>query len=130
MQDRHYKVWPKGRPFELSPLKTSIYQNLVISAGRYPDHPAIVFYDHPIKYRALLTDVASLTAFLQSELGVKRNDRVLLCMQNCPQFIISYYGILGAAELPPRNRSGMVVWGGAGVASTIQVCGTASKSVV
>ncbi|MEM7426598.1 MAG: AMP-binding protein, partial [Pseudomonadota bacterium] len=104
MQNRHYKVWPKGRPYELSPLKTSVFENLVISAARYPEHPAIIYYDNPITYQALLAEVQSVSAFLRSRLKVGRNERVLLYMQNCPQFIIAYYGILGAnAVVVPVN---------------------------
>ncbi|NNE22255.1 MAG: AMP-binding protein [Rhizobiales bacterium] len=104
MQDRHFKVWPKGRPFELPALKTSVFENLVLTAGRYPDHPAIIYYDAVQTYDELLAEVINLGAYLREELGVERNDRVLLYMQNSPQFIISYYGILAAnAVIVPVN---------------------------
>lgn len=127
MQDRHFKVWPKGRPFELPPLKTSVFENLVITAGRYPEHPAIVFYDHPIKYQQLLTDVLSLAGYLRSEIGITRNQRVLLYMQNCPQFIMAYYGILGAdavvVPVNPMSRTAELEHIAEDVGATAIICG-------
>lgn len=104
MQDRHYKVWPKGRPHELPVLKTSVFENLVLTAGRYPDHPATIYYDAVQTYDELLAEVIALGAYLREECGVERNDRVLLYMQNSPQFIVTYYGILAAnAVIVPVN---------------------------
>ena len=104
MQDRHYKFWPKGRPYELPALETTVFENLVWSTGRYPDHPAIIYYDAVLTYDELLADVISFAAYLREERGVERNDRVLLYMQNSPQFIIGYYGILAAnAVVVPVN---------------------------
>ena len=104
MQDRHFKVWPKGRPFELSPLKTSVYENLEVTARRFPEHPAVIFYDTVLTYRELLDQVQRLGAYLREITGVGRDDRVMLFMQNSPQFIIGYYGILAAnAVIVPVN---------------------------
>lgn len=96
MQDRHYKVWPKGRPHDLPALKTTVFENFVISAGRTPDHPAVIYYDAVQTYAQMLEQVLDVAGYLAEYVGVERNDRVLLYMQNCPQFIISYYAILGA----------------------------------
>ena len=104
MQDLHYKVWPKGRPYELPALKTTVFENFVLSAGRYPDHAAIVYYDAVQTYAELLEQVLDVAGYLSEYVGLERNDRVLLYMQNCPQFIISYYAILGAnAVVVPVN---------------------------
>ena len=57
-----------------------------------------------------LTEVERLAGFLQRRLGVARGDRVLLCMQNSPQFVIAYYAILRAdavvVPVNPMNRAG------------------------
>ncbi|EAQ73606.1 AMP-binding protein, partial [Synechococcus sp. WH 5701] len=108
MFDRHYKVWPKELPKTMTLPKTSVYTNLEISARRYPDHTAIIFYDAPITYRRLNEEVETLAGYLQAQ-GVKKGDRVLLYMQNSPQYVISYYAILraDAVVIPvnPMNRS-------------------------
>jgi fatty-acyl-CoA synthase len=107
MFDRHFKVWPKHAPHSLKLPQTSIYTNLEISALRYPDSDAIVYYDTRISYLALKRDVDALAGYLQ-RLGVKQGDRVLLYMQNSPQFVIGYYAILRAnavvVPINPMNR--------------------------
>ena len=110
MQDLHFNAWPKGRPFELPALKTTVFENFVLSAGRFPDHPAIIYYDAVITYAELLEQVLDVAGYLSEYVGLERNDRVLLYMQNCPQFIISYYAILGAngvvVPVNPMCRTG------------------------
>ena len=78
MQNRHYKVWPKGRPYELPPMKTTVFENLVLTAGRYPDHPAIIYYDAPYSYSELLEEVLSLAGYLREYAGVEKDTRVML----------------------------------------------------
>ncbi|MEH6386757.1 MAG: long-chain fatty acid--CoA ligase [Pseudomonas profundi] len=107
MFTRHYGVWPKSLPKTMTLPQTSLFTNLEISVQRYPDHPAIIFYDTSITYTELHRDVEALAGWLQ-ERGVKKGDRVLLYMQNSPQYVISYYAILraDAVVIPvnPMNR--------------------------
>ncbi|MBQ0833460.1 long-chain fatty acid--CoA ligase [Marinobacter sp.] len=108
MFTRHYSVWPKELPKTMTLPKTSVFTNLEVSALRYPDHTAIIFYDAPITYRRLLEEVEAMAGYLQAQ-GVKKGDRVLLYMQNSPQYVISYYAILraDAVVIPvnPMNRA-------------------------
>ncbi|WP_370209521.1 long-chain fatty acid--CoA ligase [Alloalcanivorax venustensis] len=108
MFDRHFAVWPEGLPHQLKLPETSLYSNLEISALRYPDENAIIYYDAPITYRELKQQVDALAGELQ-HLGVEKGDRVMLFMQNAPQFIIGYYAILRAnaivVPINPMNRS-------------------------
>ncbi|MDK9558545.1 long-chain fatty acid--CoA ligase [Marinobacter sp. M216] len=108
MFTRHYKVWPHELPKTMTLPKTSVFTNLEISAQRFPDHTAIIFYDAPITYRRLLDEVEAMAGYLQAQ-GVKKGDRVLLYMQNSPQYVISYYAILraDAVVIPvnPMNRA-------------------------
>lgn len=103
MFTRHYAVWPKHLPKQLTVPETSLFTNLEVSARRYPDKAAIVYYDTSISYAELLRQVEALAGYLQ-HLGVKKGDRVLLYMQNAPQFTIAYYAILRAdAVVVPVN---------------------------
>ena len=103
MFDRHHAVWPENVPYSLTLPQTSLYENLEISARRYPDRPAIIYYDQAITYAALDDEVNRLAGFLQAQ-GVAAGDRVLLFMQNAPQFVIAYYAILRAdAVVVPVN---------------------------
>ncbi|PWT76045.1 MAG: long-chain fatty acid--CoA ligase [Proteobacteria bacterium] len=104
MEPRHYRFWPKGLPKTLTYPKTSLYYNLSVSAARYPDKPLLIYYDSPVTFAAVKRDVDALAGFLQRRCGVKRGDRVLLFMQNSPQFVIAYYAILRAdAMVVPVN---------------------------
>ncbi len=108
MFTRHHKVWPSDLPKTMTLPQTSLFTNLEISALRYPDHTAIIYYDTKITYRELLDEVEALAGWLQQN-GVKKGDRVLLYMQNSPQYVIGYYAILraDAVVIPvnPMNRA-------------------------
>jgi fatty-acyl-CoA synthase len=94
--DRRFGFWPKGLPRELAYPETSLYFNLEVSAARYPDKSAIVFYGTPLTYRDLKRDVEALAGYLQRDCGVKKGERVLLYLQNSPQFMIAFYAVLRA----------------------------------
>lgn len=104
MNTAHYPHWPAGLPVTLTPPQTSVYANLAISALRYPDKPALDFYGQRLSFRQLQAEVDALAGYLQQRCGVRRGDRVLLQMQNCPQFVIAFYAILRAdAVIVPVN---------------------------
>ena len=104
MNTAHYPHWPAGLPLTLTPPQTSVYANLAISALRYPDKPALDFYGQRLSFRQLQAEVDALAGYLQKRCGVQRGDRVLLQMQNCPQFVIAFYAILRAdAVITPVN---------------------------
>ncbi|MFC3609339.1 long-chain fatty acid--CoA ligase [Stutzerimonas tarimensis] len=108
MFTRHYCVWPEHVPRQLSVPETSLFENLANSARRFPDKTAIVYYDTELSYRELLAEVEALAGYLQHA-GVQRGERVLLYMQNSPQFVIGYYAILRAdavvVPVNPMNRT-------------------------
>lgn len=107
MFERHYNVWPEMVPHFLELPQTSLYSNLTVSALRYPNHPAILFYGTPLSYAELERQVDALAGYLQ-QAGVGHGDRVLLYMQNSPQFVIGFYAILRAnavvVPVNPMNR--------------------------
>lgn len=104
MEARHVAFWPDSVPREVAIPPVSVYRNLEASAAHHPDKPAIFFYGSTITYRQLWQDVEALRGFLQARSGVKRGDRVLLFMQNSPQFVIGFYATLGAdAMVVPVN---------------------------
>jgi fatty-acyl-CoA synthase len=104
MNTRHYPFWPKRLAKTLSIPKTTLVHNLEVSAQRYPDKPAIEYYGTSIPYRQLWDEVQKMAGFLQHELHVKPGDRILLYMQNSPQFVIAYYAVLySEAVVVPIN---------------------------
>jgi len=74
---------------------------LNISARGHPHHTAIVFGQKKISYKAL-DDLADRIACGLINLGIKKQDRVAIFLDNCPEFVISYYAILkaGAVVVP------------------------------
>ena len=104
MNERHYPHWPPQVPLHLTLPQTNLYFNAEVSAARFPDKPFIVYYDTPVTFAEFKDETERLAGFLQHECGVKAGDRVLLYMQNSPQWIVAYYGILRAnAVVVPVN---------------------------
>jgi fatty-acyl-CoA synthase len=99
----HYEFWPKISK-SLKVPSTSLNDNLKVSASRYPDQDAIYYYGNKLSYEQLDSEVNALAGYLQHKLGVRTGEKVLLFMQNSPQFVIGYYAILRAnAVVVPIN---------------------------
>ncbi|KQV78796.1 long-chain fatty acid--CoA ligase [Rhizobacter sp. Root1221] len=99
----HERIWPKRLPRDLAVPSTSLWFNLEVSARRFPQKAALVFFGEALSYAALREQAEAIAGWLQ-HVGVKKGDRVMLYMQNCPQFVAAYYGILRAdAVVVPVN---------------------------
>jgi fatty-acyl-CoA synthase len=99
--------WPARLPRSLTPPSTSLWDNLEVSARRYPDKVATVFLGSTLTYKQLMQGAERVAAWLL-ERGVQPNDRVILLMQNCPQWVVAHFGILRAnavvVPVNPMNR--------------------------
>ncbi len=104
----HFKFWPNRLPHSISVPETSLWDNLAVSAKRYPDKVALRFFERSMTYSQLASQAERLAAFLHL-MGVKKGDRVLLNMQNCPQLVIAHFAILRAnavvVPVNPMNRA-------------------------
>ena len=104
----HYTVWPRRLPHAITPPATSLWENLAVSARRYPDKAALVFFGQELTYAELLQKAERMAAYLQG-LGVQKGDRVVLDMQNCPQLVVAHFAILRAnavvVPVNPMNRA-------------------------
>lgn len=104
----YLQYWPPGLPHEITLPEKTICDSLDASAQSFPDKPAIVYYDTLLSYSEFRRESDRLAAYLQKVCGVRHGDRVLLCMQNSPQFSMAYYGIarVGAVVVPinPMSR--------------------------
>jgi fatty-acyl-CoA synthase len=94
--------WPKGVPRTLSLPQVPLTHYVQVAAERYPNKPALIFCGSTLSYAALHARVEALAGYLVQRLGVQRGDRVLLMSQNCPQYVVAYYGIMraGAVVVP------------------------------
>lgn len=96
MQRLHHKVWPEHVPTDIAPVQHTLDDNLRNAADQLPDKPAIVFYGAITRYGELDQQVDHIAGYLQAICQVQKGDRVGLYMQNSPQFIAGYYGIIRA----------------------------------
>lgn len=104
MSNRHLAFWPEGQAQHLTVPQTNLFYNVEVSAARFPDKPYMLFYDTPITYAQFKREAECVAGYLEQVCKVKKGDRVLLFMQNSPQFVIAYYGILRAnAVVVPVN---------------------------
>ena len=104
MSTRHLPHWPPEVPRHLAVPEHHLFRNVELAAARHPDKPLFIFGDTPLSHAQFLADCEHLAGHLQQVCGVQRGDRVLLCMQNSPQFAIAYHAILRAdAVVVPVN---------------------------
>ncbi|MCY8317406.1 AMP-binding protein [Bacillus vallismortis] len=90
--------YPDDIPHDL-PLPNQTLQSILTdSAVRFPDKTAVTFYGKKLTFHDILTDALKLAAFLQSN-GLQKGDRVAVMLPNCPQSVISYYGVLFAGGI-------------------------------
>ena len=104
----HHAFWPKRLAYQLTAPQTSLWMNLQISALRYPQKVALVFMGKTWTYSQLQFEAEKIASALR-KMGVKKGDRVVLDMQNCPQLVITHFAILrlDAVVVPvnPMNRT-------------------------
>ena len=104
MSSQHFKFWPQHSLHHLEPPATNVFYNLEVSARRRPEKPCLIYYDTRITYAEMFSQAQALAGYLEHRCGVRKGDRVLLYMQNSPQFVIAYYAILRAnAVVVPLN---------------------------
>jgi fatty-acyl-CoA synthase len=100
---RHHAIWPQRLPRELVLPETSLWFNLEVSAARYPTRAAYRFFGRPLTYLDLKRQAEAVAGWLQAQ-GVGKGDRVIVFLQNCPQYSIAVHGILRAdAVVVPVN---------------------------
>ncbi|WP_394777546.1 long-chain fatty acid--CoA ligase [Undibacterium sp.] len=108
MSNRHFAHWPVNHSRHITVPQTNLFYNVEVSATRFPDKPYILFYDTPVSFAEFKDEAERIAGYLEQECKVKRGDRVLLYMQNSPQFVLAYYGILRAnAVVVPVNPMNM-----------------------
>jgi len=103
------KIWlqhyDEGVPHTIDYPEVSLPDLLTQTASRFPDRPALIYFDRKITYAQLDRLVSQFAATLQG-LGVKKGDRVMLLLPNVPQFVIGFYGAqrAGAITVPTNPQ--------------------------
>jgi long-chain acyl-CoA synthetase len=86
-----YKLDHSQAPYPREPVSGILDR----AAQAYPNQPAILFQGEELKYHQLKSRVDSLANALR-RLGLQKGDRVCLYLPNCPEFVISYWGVVKA----------------------------------
>ncbi len=84
-------------PHTLDYHKGTMWDSVEDIAKKYPDYIAYDFMGKTTKYKDFANQVHECAKALLA-LGVKKGDRVTICMPNCPQTVIIFYGciVMGA----------------------------------
>lgn len=90
--------YPAEVPQSIPYPNESIVHFLLQSAERYPNHPAVHFMGKTLTYRELHEEAIRLARGLVST-GIKKGDRVAIMLPNCPQAVVSFYGVLLAGAI-------------------------------
>jgi acyl-CoA synthetase (AMP-forming)/AMP-acid ligase II len=92
------KFWPEDIPQKLDFTEKPLYEFLRDNAQRNPGKIAINYYGREIGFQEL-DDLSDRFATALIDLGLKKGDRVSLYLENCPQFVIAYFGTLKAGAV-------------------------------
>ena len=107
MSTSHLQFWPPGLPHTLALSETTICDSLDASAHNHPDKPCLIYYETPVSYLQFRDESDRLASYLQNVCGVNSGDRVLLYLQNSPQFAMAYYAVarVGGVVVPVNPMS-------------------------
>jgi long-chain acyl-CoA synthetase len=99
---KSYKLGAFKLPLTKQPYPhLTIHSLLDIAAAEFPDHSACYYLGYEMSYKELKLEADRLAAAL-ADLGIKKGDKVSTILPNCPQYVISDFGILkaGATHVP------------------------------
>ncbi|MFW9964178.1 MAG: AMP-binding protein, partial [Candidatus Sifarchaeia archaeon] len=102
-----YKNYVGGTPKEITVPDGPLWEGLNQAVKNFTDNIAIYYEGVKITYREL-GELVARAANGFTRLGVKKGDNVAIMLNNCPQFIIAYYGALKCgATITPVNPLAM-----------------------
>jgi len=90
-----FRCWPRLLPKSLDYPEIPLFETLEVTAKRYPNKTAIIYYGRTIPYEALWESSLRLATSLK-DMGIRKGDRVAVHLPNTPHAVIAYYGILRA----------------------------------
>jgi len=90
--------WPEGVRQTILYPEIPLPEMLSIAAKKYPNSTAIIFSKKSMTYQEL-DKLSNKLAHSLLNLGIKKGDRVALCLPNIPQFLICYFGAIRAGAI-------------------------------
>lgn len=92
------QLYPKEIPTTLTYDDKPVHAFLKESAEKSPNQVSIHFLGKELTFKEVYESALKFAAYLK-ELGIEKGDRVAISLPNCPQFVISYFGILLAGGI-------------------------------
>jgi long-chain acyl-CoA synthetase len=77
----------------------SVLAILSEACERFSRRTALIYLGQPMTY-AMLKEYVDRFATALAELGVKKNDKVIIYLANSPQFVIAFYGLMTMGAVP------------------------------
>ena len=95
------KLYPQWLDHELEVPESTALDDFKASVVRRGESPAVCYFDYAISYGELGRLSSSLAAAFH-DLGLKKGDRILIDLQNVPQFLMATYAAwnIGAIVVP------------------------------
>ncbi|CAH0129760.1 Long-chain-fatty-acid--CoA ligase [Peribacillus sp. Bi96] len=88
-------MYPEQIPAALSYEDKPLYSFLKESAEEFPDKVSIHFQGKELTYQEVYESALKFAAYLKG-IGLQKGERVAVMLPNCPQGVISFFGILMA----------------------------------
>ena len=79
-------------PKDIEYFEGSMYDAVYEASCKWPNNVALDYFDIQITYKTLIKKINKVAAALK-ESGVKKGDRVTVCMPNTPESIYMFYAI-------------------------------------
>ena len=79
-------------PKEIEYAEGGLYDVVYESSCKWPHNVAIQYYSHEITYKELIKRIDKVARALKA-IGVKKGDRVTVCMPNTPEEVYMFYAI-------------------------------------
>ena len=87
-----------GVPARLDYPAVPVFHFLDEAARLCPERTCLIFRGETSSYRQVSDQTDRLAAALHS-LGIRKGERVGICMPNCPEFVLAYFAILKAGAV-------------------------------
>ncbi len=86
-----FASYPPDVPHTLAPYpEQSVFTMLEDAVRRFPDRPALAWFNNRMTYRQLLAEVERFSRVLTAQ-GLRKGDRLGIVLPNSPQFVIAWY---------------------------------------
>jgi long-chain acyl-CoA synthetase len=90
--------YPREIPHHLNYPDKTLPDYLRETAAQFGGHEAIYFLGKTLTFREVYEQALTLANYLK-QIGLQKGDRVSIMLPNCPQAVISYYGVLFAGGI-------------------------------